>query len=66
MRRIEGRLNIDLAEYLPRRYEREGATQEQIAADLGVDESTMSRWMAAFGIETRLFASDRPAAEAVA
>lgn len=60
MRRVEARLKIDLGEYLPRRYGVEGATQEQIATDLGVDGSTLSRWMAAFEIETRLFASERP------
>lgn len=71
MRRIEERrrrddVDFDLGEFLRRRYELEGATQEQIAAELGVDGSTITRWMAAFDIETRLFASERPTAQAVA
>lgn len=61
MTRIETRKKIDLEEFLRRRYEAEGATQEQIAAELGVDASTITRWMAHLGIETRLFASERPA-----
>lgn len=69
MRRIEERrrrddVDFDLGEFLRRRYELEGATQEQIATELGVDGSTITRWMAAFDIETRLFASERPVAAA--
>lgn len=60
MARIEAREHIDLEAYLRRRYELEGATQEQIAIDLKVDPTTITRWMAHLGIEARLFASDRP------
>lgn len=59
MRRIEQRLGIDIEAYLREHYVGNGLTQEQIATSLGVDASTVTRWMAFFGIETRLFASDR-------
>jgi hypothetical protein len=61
MRRIEARKGIEIEVFLRRRYETEGATQEQIALELEVDPSTITRWMANLGIETRLFASDRVA-----
>ncbi len=59
MRRIEARRGIDLEAFLRRRYETELATQEQIAAELEVDVSTVSKWMTRFGIETRIFASEQ-------
>lgn len=62
MTRIEARRGIDLSDFLTRRYVREGATQEAIASELGVDASTITRWMAHLGIESRLFATDRPEA----
>lgn len=59
MRRLEGRLGIDLHERIRERYVVEGKTQQQIADELGVDVATVSRWMARLGIETRLFASEK-------
>jgi DNA invertase Pin-like site-specific DNA recombinase len=59
MRRLEERLSIDLESFLRRRYDDEGATQAEIASELSVDITTISRWMTRLGIETRLFASER-------
>jgi Homeodomain-like domain len=59
MRRLEVRLGIDIYEFLQDRYERQRKTQPEIAAELGIDAATVSRWMAWFGIETRLFASEK-------
>jgi transposase len=59
MARIEARRGIDLGAFLQQRYELEGRTQAEIADELGVDISTITRWMARLGIEARLFASDR-------
>jgi DNA-binding MarR family transcriptional regulator len=59
MRRLQERRGIDLEEYLRREYEERKRTQTEIAEELGVDNATVSRWMARLGIETRLFASER-------
>ncbi len=64
MRRLEQRRGIDLDTFLRLRYETEGRTQQEIAAELGIDVATVSRWMSRLGIETRLFASERPEAAA--
>ncbi len=42
------------------RYLVKGHTMPEIAADMGVDVSTLSRWMKRLGIPARIFASDRP------
>jgi hypothetical protein len=59
MRRLEARLGVDLADFLRDRYDVQRKTQPEIAAELGIDAATVSRWMAWFGIETRLFASEK-------
>lgn len=61
MRRLEQRRGIDLEEFIRDRYERQGKTQAEVADELEVDVATVSRWMSRLGIETRLFASERPA-----
>ncbi len=53
MQLVEMQRGIDLPEYLVREYIEEGRKQREIAADLGVDIGTVSRWMAYFGISTR-------------
>lgn len=59
MARIEARRGIDLVAFLHQRYVLEGKTQADIATELGIDGTTVSRWMTALGIETRLFVSER-------
>ena len=59
MRRLETRLGIDLRAFLSERYEDQGKTQQEIADELRIDVATVSRWMGRFGIETRLFASEK-------
>lgn len=61
MRRLEQRRGIDLVEFLTDRYQVQGKTQQEIADELSIDVATVSRWMSKLGIETRLFASERPA-----
>ena len=52
--RLELRIGEPLAEALRRLYVDEGRNQDEIAAGWGIDRATVSRWMAQFGIETRL------------
>lgn len=59
MRRLEARLGVDIEARLRELYEVRRMTQPEIAAELGIDAATVSRWMAWFGIETRLFASEK-------
>jgi DNA-binding transcriptional regulator LsrR (DeoR family) len=61
MRRIEERRGIDLEAFVRDLYEVQHKTQQEIAAELGIDVATVSRWMAKLGIETRLFASEKAA-----
>lgn len=49
---LEASLGRPLAEYLREQYEG-GRTQAEIAADLGVLQSTLSRWMRQFGVPVR-------------
>lgn len=42
-----------LGQYLNRRYHTQGATLAEIAADLRIEISTASRWLAQFGIAAR-------------
>ena len=63
MQKVEIRLGRPLEEFLDERYNQDGRTQRQIADELGVDDSTVNRWMAALGIEAR-FPGPRKAAEA--
>lgn len=53
MQIVEARIGQPLEEYLEEKYHGEGLTTVQIAAALGVDNSTVSRWMAALRIEAR-------------
>lgn len=55
MQMVEAREGTPIEELLHRLYDDEGLTQEQIAARFGVSVSTVIRWMAQLGIETRWF-----------
>jgi len=61
MQIVERDIEEDLEVYLRRRYDIDGANTLQIAADLGVNPGTVSRWMAHFGIEARLLGPRRAA-----
>lgn len=60
---VERRIERSLEEFLAERYQ--AKTQRQIAAELGLDVSTVSRWMRELDIEAR-FPGQRPPAEPVA
>lgn len=62
MLRVERRIGQQLEEYLAAAYRTK--TQEQIGEELGVDRSTVNRWMRDLDIEAR-FPGQRPP-EAVA
>jgi DNA-directed RNA polymerase specialized sigma subunit len=62
MLRVERRIGRSLEEFLAERYL--VANQTQIAAELGVSNATVSRWMSELGIEAR-FPGQRPPTEAV-
>jgi len=51
---MEFRLGEPIEAYLHRRYILEGATTLTIADDLGLNNGTVSRWLSALSIETRL------------
>jgi transposase-like protein len=53
MRRIEARRGRLLEDELTHLYHERGMTLAEVAAELGVNVSTISRWMAALGIEAR-------------
>jgi DNA-binding MarR family transcriptional regulator len=53
MLKVEQRIGEPLETFLERRYVDEGKTQREIGEELGVDDSTVNRWMAALGIEAR-------------
>lgn len=53
MRQIEARLGRPLSEYLADAYNVRRLSMVRIGAELGVDKGTVSRWMAAVGIEPR-------------
>jgi len=63
MQKVEMRLGRPLEEFLQERYIEQGRTQREIAEELGVDDSTINRWMQALDIEAR-FPGPRKAAEA--
>lgn len=50
---VEQRIERQLEDYLAERYQRDGLTLRQIATELEVDYSTVSRWMRQLGIEAR-------------
>lgn len=54
MQSLEARLGRPLDSWLADRYE-SGATQEDIALELGVNRATISRYMTTFGIEARTY-----------
>lgn len=58
---VEARLGESLESYLRRRYEDNGLTTSQIAAELGLNNGTISRWLAHFGIEARYLGPRRVA-----
>lgn len=53
MQVIERRLGEPLEDYLRRRYLTDGATTHAIAEELGLNNGTISRWMAHLGVEAR-------------
>jgi DNA-binding MurR/RpiR family transcriptional regulator len=55
MQIVEAREGQTIEVLLRRLYEDDGMTQEQIAERLSVSASTVIRWMALLGIETRWF-----------
>ena len=54
MQLVEQQVNEPIDDWLRRRYEVEGANTEEIARELGLNNGTVSRWMAHFGIQARL------------
>jgi len=59
MQVVEAREGKPIDELLRDFYDTDGLTQEQIAERLGVSVSTVIRWMAQLGIETRWFGPRR-------
>lgn len=57
MRRVEARIGRPIEEFLAEGYR--SKTQEQLAEELGVDRSTVHRWMRDLDIEAR-FPGQRP------
>lgn len=53
MARMEARLGRPLADVLTELYQGEGLTLAEVAQRLGVSVTTVIRWMAALGVETR-------------
>lgn len=64
MQEMEHRLGRDLDEVLQALYHDEKLTQRQVGERLGIDSSTVARWMRERGIRARR--EGRPPAEAVA
>jgi transposase len=53
MQEMEHRLGRDLDEVLRDLYHGEGLTQREVGARLGIDSSTVARWMRERGIRAR-------------
>lgn len=53
MQVVEFRLGEPIEVYLRRRYLDDGATTHEIATELGLNNGTISRWMAQLGVEAR-------------
>lgn len=66
MLRVEERMGEPIEDVLNRLYHEQGKTMPEVAAILGVDAGTVSRWMAALGIEARFPGQRGKPAEAVA
>lgn len=64
MQKLEQRLGIDIEEYLAAAYR--SKSQAQIGEELGLDGSTINRWMRALDIEARYPGQKPPAEGAVA
>lgn len=54
MRLVEAEKGIELEAYLTEQYHERGLRLADIATSLDVDTGTVSRWMAWFGIGTRV------------
>ena len=63
MQKLELRLGLDLEVFLPEAYKTK--TQAQVAEELGIDQSTLSRWMRDLDVDAR-FQGQKPPSEAVA
>jgi transposase len=50
---LEAEHGRDLAELVAEWYEKDGMSQAEIAERLGLDSSTISRWMRQWGIQLR-------------
>jgi transposase-like protein len=57
---LEERLGRPVRDVIQERYVEGGESMETVAAALGIDTSTLSRWMVRLSIPARVFASDRP------
>jgi DNA-binding MarR family transcriptional regulator len=53
MRRLERELKRPIEDVLTELYVQRGLTQEQVGAELGLDGSTVARWMDRLEIEAR-------------
>lgn len=53
MQLVEAREGRSLEDLIDQLYVRDGLTQAQVAARLGVTNSALSRWMTSLGIPTR-------------
>lgn len=53
MQEMEHRLGRELDEVLRELYHQEGLTQRQVGERLGIDSSTVARWMRERGIRAR-------------
>lgn len=53
MQRLEHRLKEPLETYIARRLSEPKTTQADVAQDLGIDDSTLSRYMQRLGLEPR-------------
>ena len=54
MQLVEARLGRPVHEYLHDAYIVQERPQAEIAAEIGVDAATVSRWMRKFGIQSRV------------
>lgn len=59
MQIVEARIGRPVDEYLRDAYVTRELHQAEIAAELGVDPATVSRWMARYGISTRVIGPRR-------
>lgn len=59
MEAVEREHGIDLREYLRHEYVENSRTQREISITLGVNQSTVTRWLAEFGIPARAYGPRR-------